>query len=158
MTGLDGLAWDDVRLFLSMLRAPSLRQVADDLGISHPTASRRLSALEAQLGLVLFHRGPRGLEPTHEALQLGVAAEEVERAMSGLKRVALAADPALRGPLCVTLPVVLKAELLMPDLVAFCRRWPDIELQVDGATSLPDRANQPRRPEVRSPTCRFAGC
>ena len=42
--------WDNIRVFLAALRAKSLRGVADELGLTHPTARRRLAVLEEQLG------------------------------------------------------------------------------------------------------------
>lgn len=137
---LHDLDWDDVRIFLATLRAGSLRQVADDLGISHPTASRRLKALEGRLGLHLFDRRPDGLHATPAALELARAAEEVERAMQALGRVAQAADPQLRGPIRVTLPEAFATDLLMPDFLAFQQRWPDIELEVQGSSAVSDLA------------------
>jgi len=136
------LNWDDARVFLATMRAPSLRQVAEDLGISHPTASRRLTALEDRLGLKLFDRRPDGLHATPEAAALAPAAEAVERAMSALARAAQAADPALRGPVRVTLPLALATDLLMPDFVAFGQRWPEIDLDVQGTSGLSDLAQR----------------
>ncbi|MEL6343449.1 MAG: LysR family transcriptional regulator [Myxococcota bacterium] len=134
------LPWDDVRIFLATLRAPSLRQAADDLGVSHPTASRRVRALEERLGLQLFERRSDGLHPTAEAVELAAAAEEVERAMHALQRVALSVDPVLRGPIRVTMVQPFATDLLMPDLHAFAVRYPEIELHVQLKMALSNLA------------------
>lgn len=55
----------------------------------------------------------------------------METAVHALARAAQATDPALGGPIRVTMPDVLATDLLMPDLVSFQRRWPEIQLQVD---------------------------
>ncbi|MFT5587069.1 MAG: DNA-binding transcriptional LysR family regulator [Cognaticolwellia sp.] len=125
------LNWDDVRVFLAIVRAASLRQAALDLGVSRPTAGRRLDALEKRLGLRLFDRGRLGLQPTAHAERLAVAAEKVEQSMKSLERSAQAACPELYGPVRVTLPDTVAAELLMPDFAAFSRRWPAIDLQFE---------------------------
>ena len=130
--------WDHVRIFLATLRAKSLRRAAEQLGLSHPTARRHLNAFEKQLGLTLFDRRSDGLHATAEAAQLKVAAEKVERAVQALGRVALAADPELRGPIRVTLPDIFGSDLLMPDLSEFMRQWPEIDLQVDAAYAVAD--------------------
>lgn len=127
---LDDLNWDHLRVFLATMRAKSLRGAADELRLSHPTARRRLGALEEQLGLQLFERRRDGLHPTLEAGDLEHAAEEVERAVQALGRVAQAADPALRGPIRVTTPDIVATELLMDAFVAFSERWPQIDLEV----------------------------
>ena len=120
------------------MRAGSLRAAADALGLSHPTARRRLGQLEEQLGLQLFERRRDGLHPTREANELRHAAEDVERAIHTLGRIAQAADPALRGPIRVTTPDILAHDLLMPDFVAFQQRWPEIELHVDMSYGIAD--------------------
>lgn len=142
MLPIHRLNWDDVRIFLAAARSPSLRQVAEDLGISHPTAGRRIAALEGRIGLKLFDRRPDGLHATPQATQLVAHAEEVERAMLALGRAADAADDELRGPVRVTLPEALATDLLMPDFVAFARRWPDIQLQVEASSRLSDLAQR----------------
>jgi DNA-binding transcriptional LysR family regulator len=136
MAGVDGLDWDHVRVFLATMRAKSLRSAAEQLRLSHPTARRRLGALEEQLGLRLFDRRRDGLHPTLEASDLLHAAEAVEVAMEALGRVAQAADPALRGPVRVTVPDLVATDLLMPDFVEFARRWPQIELEIDPTYTL----------------------
>ncbi|MGH1347056.1 MAG: LysR family transcriptional regulator [Nannocystales bacterium] len=136
MPSIDELDWDHLRVFLATIRSGTLRGAADSLGLSHPTARRRLGALEEQLGLQLFERRRDGLHPTLEAAELRHAAEDVERAIHALGRVAQAADPALRGPIRVTAPDVVANELLMPDFVAFQQRWPAIELQIESSYQL----------------------
>ncbi len=58
-------------------------------------------------------------------------AEDVERAMFSLGRAAQAANPDLRGPVRVTVPGIAASDLLMPDFVAFCKRWPQIDLEIE---------------------------
>ncbi len=138
MADIEDLNWDDVRVFLATMRAKSLRQAADALGLSHPTARRHLGLLEQRLGLQLFERRRDGLHPTPEASDLQPAAEAVERAVQALRRAAQAADPALRGPIHVTMPQAVATDLLMTDLVEFAERWPQIELKLDGSHDLAD--------------------
>ncbi len=141
--------WDDVRIFLAVVRAASLRQAAVDLGVSRPTAGRRLSALEQHMGLKLFERRPDGLHATAEAMALVPAAEEVERAMLGMLRATQAADSELRGPVRVTLPAVASSDLLMPDFMAFCEQWPQIELIIQADYGLTDLAQMEADVAVR---------
>ncbi len=139
---LDDLNWDDVPFFLTTLRATSLRQAAGTLGVSRPTVARRLTALEERLGLRLFDRRPDGLHPTAEAMGLLPAAEEAERAMLGVARAAQTVDRELRGPIRVTVPSIVAAELLMQTFVDFCRQWPLIDLHLSGSYSLADLARR----------------
>jgi DNA-binding transcriptional LysR family regulator len=142
MLPIQQLNWDDVRVFLATMRASSLRQAAEDLGVSHPTAGRRLNALEERLGLTLFHRRSDGLHATPQAVELAEAAERVESAMLALGRVAQAADPELKGRVRVTLPGALATDLLMPDFVAFSQRWPQIDLEIISSSGIADLAQR----------------
>ena len=58
--------------------------------------------------------------------------------MHRLGRVAQAVDPALNGPIRVTAPHLLISELLMPDLVAFQKTHPGIELRVEASYDVAD--------------------
>ena len=42
--------WDDLRFFLAIARAGSLRGAADKMAANHTTVSRRLGTLEQALG------------------------------------------------------------------------------------------------------------
>ncbi len=72
------LNWDDLRILLAVSRAGSLSGAAQLLSVDQATASRRLAALEADLGVILFARARTGLTPT-EAGEVAIArALEVE--------------------------------------------------------------------------------
>jgi DNA-binding transcriptional LysR family regulator len=58
------LGWDDLKVLLAVARSGSLNGAATLLGVDQATASRRLAALEASLGTILFARGRSGLTPT----------------------------------------------------------------------------------------------
>jgi DNA-binding transcriptional LysR family regulator len=136
------LAWDDIRLFLAVSRAGSFRSAAHALGVSRPTAARRLGELERRLGVVLFERKSDGLHMTAAAAALRARAEAVEDAVRSLTRAAQGVDPELRGTVRVTVPAIAAQELLIEDFVAFCKRWPQIEISVSSAYSVESLARQ----------------
>ncbi len=144
------LDWDLLRHFLAAMRTNTLREAAGRLGVSHPTIRRRLSALEGQLGVTLFERGPAGLEATPAASELLGLAEQVEAAVQAVGRRASATDTALAGPVRVTVPDLLMSHLLMPDLVAFADRWPEILLQVDSSYDLADLGDRQTDVAIRA--------
>lgn len=142
MVSPDDLDWNDVRLFLAVMRAGSLRAGAAALGVGRPTAARHLDALESRLGMALFDRRSDGLHATPAAAALMPAAEGVETAMRGLTRAAAGADPELRGTVRLTVPPIVAEELLMDDIAAFCRRWPQIEVALVGSYTVDSLAGQ----------------
>ena len=155
--------WDDLRVFLATMRAASLRGAAAELGVSRQTAARRLSELERRLGLQLFERRADGLHATAEAAGLLAAAEQAEEAMVAVARVAQSMDPEIRGPVRVTMPPLMAADLLMPDLRAFTERWPEVDVHISGSIrveSLADRAADVAirfMPHGRSPAIDLVG-
>jgi DNA-binding transcriptional LysR family regulator len=66
--------WNDIRLFLSVLREGGMRAASQTLGVDASTVSRRLAHLETALGAKLFERHPTGLKLTaagEEAARFG---------------------------------------------------------------------------------------
>lgn len=71
------------------MRVGSATAAADALHITQPAVSRLIAELERQVGLVLFDRKARGLQPTKDALLLY---EEVTRSFRALDRIAETAE------------------------------------------------------------------
>ena len=83
--------WDNLRVFLALAEEGSLTAAARRLKVSHPTISRRIRALEGELGTRLFDRLPDRHVPTLAAThllddvrQMARAAEALERRSAGL--------------------------------------------------------------------------
>ncbi len=125
------LNWDNLRVFLSVMRSTSMRDAADKLGVSHPTIGRRIEALETELGLQLFDHRNDGLHATTEAVELMELAQQIETSVHALGRRALDADSELTGPIRVSMPETIATDLLVDELVAFSARWPQIELRIE---------------------------
>ena len=146
---LEDLNWNDIRLFLVLMRCNSLREASSELGVGHPTVRRRLDALESATGLSLFHRRPDGLHPTLQGEHLLDAAQQVQRAVDELSRRARAIEPDLRGPIRVTMSRPL-AQMLAPDFAAFVREWREIDLQIDVGGELADLAGMQADVAIRA--------
>jgi DNA-binding transcriptional LysR family regulator len=82
------LDWDDLRYFLEVTRAKSLAGAARALRVEHSTVGRRLSALEAALGIALVSRGANGLRLTRLGESLAPLVENVERAVVAARALA----------------------------------------------------------------------
>lgn len=73
--------WDDLKVVLAVSRTGSLTLAAEALGIDQSTCSRRLSAIEAGLGVILFLRSRAGLSVTEAGEVVVARAVEIERRM-----------------------------------------------------------------------------
>ena len=66
---------DDLALLLAVADAGGLAKAADVTGVSVPTLSRRMTALEQDMGRRLFERGPRGYRLTADGRAVVAEAE-----------------------------------------------------------------------------------
>lgn len=72
------LNWDDLKVLLAISRVGSLTGAANLVGMDQSTAGRRLAALEADLGAILFVRSKTGLAPTEAGHAAIARALEIE--------------------------------------------------------------------------------
>ena len=95
--------WDHLRHFLELARTGTLVGAARRLGVDHTTVSRRLAALEKQLGAALFAREAGGHRLTEAGRQLLVSVEAMEAAVSGIEQWVPAGQ---QGPVLLDHPSV----------------------------------------------------
>ena len=122
--------WDDLRYFLAIARAPSLSAAGRDLGVSQPTVSRRLAAMESRLGVRLFDRSPDGHGLTAIGSEMFEQVARVEVELAAIDRRVFGQDSRLQGDLRLTCTEVLANLYLAPHLARFVARHPEIDLEV----------------------------
>ncbi len=140
MDRFSSIDWDDLRVFLAVLRSGSLRGAARMLRLNHATVNRRLKALETGLGSRLFDRTRDGFVPTPAGEDLVGSAEQVEDELFKAQRRIAGRDAELSGELKVSLPYAVVRGFLAPDLRAFSHRYPGIELDLDLTDRFSDLA------------------
>lgn len=123
--------WDDLKVFLAVLRSGSLRGAARVLRLNHATVSRRLTALEAGFGSRLFDRTRDGFFPTQAGEEVLGSAERVEDELFKAQRDIAGRDAELSGELKVSLPYALMRGFLAAALCTFSRLYPGIDLGLD---------------------------
>ncbi|MFW8595751.1 LysR family transcriptional regulator [Cribrihabitans neustonicus] len=62
--------WDEVRTAYQVARMGTVSGAAEVLGVHHATVIRHIDAIEARLGVKLFHRHARGYTPTEAGQDL----------------------------------------------------------------------------------------
>jgi len=120
--------WNDLRHFLALARAGSVRAAGASLGVSHSTVLRRVEALEQQLAARLFDRTRDGYTLTEAGRQMLPGAERVERELAALERGLVGQDERLAGAVALTCCDTFVAEIVLRELVPFCHEHPEIEL------------------------------
>jgi DNA-binding transcriptional LysR family regulator len=134
--------WDDVRYFLAVARAGSLRGGAQELGVTHSTVLRRVAQLEERLGARMFEKRPSGYRMTPAGEEVLELASQMEASSHQLETRVLGRDQSVRGLLRVTLAPTLATHLLVPDFVDFARLHPDIEMDVLSSGDLANLTNR----------------
>ncbi|WP_214404459.1 LysR family transcriptional regulator [Pseudonocardia lacus] len=120
---------DGVRTFLAVADAGRITEAADELALTQQAVSKRIAALERDLGTRLFVRTARGVRLTDDGRTFLPHAHD-------LLRVARAATTALRPERRALRVDVLGRRLAPADLLRdFHRAHPDAELDV---VTLPD--------------------
>ena len=132
--------WSDLRAFLAVLREGSTMAAAKVLGMSQPTVARRIDVLEHALGLTLFERSTKGLEPTAEAEALRVHAEAMEAAAQSLAKAAAECRMADAPPIRFTAPHVALTPNLTGIVANFRAENPGIDFQFVSTADVLDLA------------------
>jgi DNA-binding transcriptional LysR family regulator len=122
--------WGNLRYFLELARTGSLARAAQRLGVDRNTVARRVSALEEELGLALFERGPQGWVRTAGGDDLAAMTSRVEEDVLALARHADARDRGIAGTVRLTTASHLAAHLLAPALPVLRAAHPGIVLEI----------------------------
>ncbi len=122
--------WDDLKIFLAIARAGSVRGAANELDINQSTVSRRIAAFEHFIGTALFEKLPTGFEITPAGKEILTNVGRIEKEVFSIDRHLFKRQPDLSGTLKVALPAPLATNLLMPDITLFCKNNPNIDLEL----------------------------
>ena len=138
------LGADDLRFFVRLIEAGSISEAARRLHSSPPAISRRLAALEGQLGIRLVERSSRRFMPTEEgnllverATRIIAEIDEVEAEL-GARR----GEP--KGSLRIGAPMEVGRRRIAPLLAAFQRLHPKVTCEL----ALSDAGQDPMRDEL----------
>jgi LysR family nitrogen assimilation transcriptional regulator len=118
-----------LEMFIGIADAGAYSRAAMRLSISQPILSRRVKALERELGVALFHRTGRGVLLTEAgALLEQYARGIVENTHTAVKAVK-ASSATQQGPVVIGMPASISAVLSVPLIQAFRRAMPGVSLK-----------------------------
>src|SRR5262245_13902180 len=125
----------DLHAFFTVVRSGSMAKAAAQLGVSQPAISKVIADLEHALGVRLFDRNRKGVEPTiygQALLRRGlIAFDELKQSIRDIESLA---DPAT-GQLTIGCADSIAATLLPPIIDLFIARYPHVVLRVDTTSS-----------------------
>ncbi|MCA1407329.1 LysR family transcriptional regulator [Ensifer sp. IC3342] len=131
--------FDDILTFIRVMESGSITAAAERLNLSKSVISKRISDLEAALGVELFQRSTRQVRPTENGdafyERMVPLINEINQTAESLSAERI---KTLRGQLRITTPMSFGAMYLGPVIAEFARRHPDLELAVDYEDRLVD--------------------
>lgn len=135
---MDNLDWNQLKAFLETAETGSLSAAARKLGLTQPTLSRQVAAIEQHMGVTLFERvgksmalTPTGLDLLEHARGMGAAAEALRLAATGRSE-------AVGGVVSVSATDAVAAHLLPPLLRQLREQEPGIAIEVISSNAISD--------------------
>ena len=128
---VSALTLKQLRAFVAVYKLRRLSTAAAQLYVTQSAVSVLIRQLEEELGVRLFDRTTRSLQPTpaaHEAIE---TAQRVLRDIDSLSAGLEDLSALRRGRVTVACTPTLAEVLLPPVLRSFCQRHPDIQVNVD---------------------------
>jgi len=130
--------WNQARAFLATAEEGSLSAAARALGQTQPTLGRQVSALEAQLGVVLFERIGRTLVLTQSGSELMEHVKDMRDAAARVSLTATGQSQTTQGTVRITASDVMATYLLMPAWEKLRKIAPLLEIDVIASNDIQD--------------------
>ncbi|MFC3531424.1 LysR family transcriptional regulator [Vogesella facilis] len=127
----------DLAFFSRLLQCGSLTATAQQLGITPPAVSRRLSALEQRLGVRLVNRTTRTLALTAEGERYLARGRPLLAELLELEQELSAASAAPQGLLRVNATLGFGRRHIAPAVSAFVRAYPQVQVQLQLSDRMP---------------------
>jgi DNA-binding transcriptional LysR family regulator len=124
-----------LNLVLAIADTRSITRGAERESLALAAASKRLSDLEARLGVALFDRRARGVEPTEAGRALLRHIRTLNASLHALESEVVEFSRGIKGHLRVVANASAIAEHLPADLAAFATAHPGIRVSLEELTS-----------------------
>lgn len=124
-----------LRLFVAVCEERNIARAAEREAIVASAVSKRIAAVEADIGAALLVRGRRGIEPTAAGQTLLRQAREVLSSMARMHAELSDFATGAQGSVRVVASPSVLAERLADDIGAFLKRHPKVRVSLDERTS-----------------------
>ena len=124
-----------LNLVLAIAETHSITRGAEREHLALAAASKRLSDLETRLGVLLFERRARGVEPTEAGRALVRHIRTLNASLHALESEVVEFSRGIKGHLRIAANASAIAECLPADLAAFSQAHPGIRISLEDRTS-----------------------
>lgn len=135
---MDKTDWNQLRAFLETAETGSLSAAARKLGLTQPTLSRQVAAIEQRLGVTLFERVGKAMALTPTGLDLLEHARAMGTAAAALGMAATGRSEAVGGVVSVSASDMVAVHLLAPLVQQLREKEPGIAIEVIASNALSD--------------------
>lgn len=119
-----------IQLFVRVVETGSFSKASADLGITQPTATKHVAALEAHLGARLLHRSTRGVTPTEVGQRYYDKCKIIQRELEEADNVASLMQSRVSGQLRVSTSVAFGRRVLTPLVLRFMAEHPEVTVDL----------------------------
>jgi DNA-binding transcriptional LysR family regulator len=119
-----------IRLFIRVVETGSFSKAAADCGITQPTATKHVAALEAKLGARLFHRSTRGVTPTEVGSAYYDKCKAIAHELDEADSLAALMASRVQGVLRISTSVAFGRRVLTPLVLRFMREHPGLQIDL----------------------------
>lgn len=121
---------DNIRTFLRVYELGNMSSAARDMRISAAVASARISQLEEHLGVRLFQRTTRMLNPTEQGTIFYPGARKILDAVDEAEAEVNEVTLVPRGILHISAPLGVGRRLIAPEVASFHAEYPLIKIRL----------------------------
>ena len=119
-----------VQLFARIVETGSFSKASLDLGITQPTATKHVAAVEARLGARLLNRNTRGVSATEIGALYYEKCKAIQRELEEADNLASLLQSRVGGLLRISTSVGFGRRVLTPLVLSFMRKYPEITIDL----------------------------
>jgi DNA-binding transcriptional LysR family regulator len=150
--------WNNLHVLVAVAQEGSLAGAARVLGVNHATISRRIAALEAEVGAGLVRRLARSTPLTEKGRQIADLAMDMAARARQIERLTKLQANRISGSVRLSAPPSMLSETLMPGLAGVLQAHPDLRLELvadsritsleQGEADIAVRLTEPQSPQI----------
>jgi DNA-binding transcriptional LysR family regulator len=130
--------FEDMRYLVEVLEQGGFNRAAERLGVSKSLVSRRISAMEAHLGVRLINRSTRGINPTDAGLEFRSHADRILASFNDAREAVVRESGEMVGRLRISAPLSFGVRHVAPVLSAMAERHPRLEIDASFSDRVVD--------------------
>lgn len=129
---------DDLMLLIAVIEAGSFSGASRRTGIPKSRLSRRITELEAQLGVQLLNRGSRRFSVTEAGLSIHERSLKIKAEVDAISAIAQDRTRRPTGTLRIACPAMISERLVSPYAVQFSASYPEVKVSLETSSGTFD--------------------